>query len=117
MIEINTLDDQCITKQVYEGVDICAIKNTIDSDTNNLIFPFCGKHCFNSIKKAPTTSNGDSKYATALSWEGDGSVTKKSSMQILIEWITTEENCSTYFGGLDASGHTNGNRKDTYLGI
>ena len=28
--------------------------------------------------------------------------------------MTTEENCSKYFGGLDATGRTNGNRKEVY---
>ena len=35
-------------------------------------------------------------------------------MTILIDWLTTEENCSKYFGGIDANGCMNGNRKEAY---
>ena len=37
-----------------------------------------------------------------------------SSIEVLIEWLTTEENATNYFGGLDVDGQTNSNRKETY---
>jgi hypothetical protein len=33
---------------------------------------------------------------------------------VLVEWLSIQENCSNYFGGLDSNGKTSGNRKDTY---
>ena len=58
--------------------------------------------------------SGQSEYATVQSWDNDGDANKKSSIQILIDWLTTEENASKYFGGLDIEGRTSTARKETY---
>ena len=38
----------------------------------------------------------------------------KSSIDILIDWLTTEENANKYFGGLDIDGKTSATRKEAY---
>ena len=50
------------------------------------------------------------------SWDNDGDTSEgvKSSIEVLVNWLTTEENCSQYFGGIDSNGRTNGNRKEVY---
>ena len=59
-------------------------------------------------------NKGESDYAIAQSWEKDGTSTKMCSIKVLVEWLTTEENCSQYFGGLDANGRTSADRKEAY---
>ena len=118
MIKISSAHDK-ILDFVGDHVDISCLKNFSSDDLSNLIFPFCGQRCFNYIlnyrtKKNPAVSNGDSEYAASCSWDSDGSSKKRTSIQVLIDWFTTEENCSSYFGGVDEQGKTNGNRKDTY---
>ena len=103
--------EQQIKKQVDSSVDMNHIQNSLTNDNTNLIFPFCGIRCFRSIVKP---KKEESEYSIIKSWDNDGTSKSKSSIKVLIEWITTEENCSSYFGGLDATGRTNANRKETY---
>ncbi len=49
-----------------------------------------------------------------VSWEKDGEGSIRSSMEILIDWFTTEENVSKYYGGTDKHGKTNAERKEGY---
>lgn len=91
------------------------INNIVDSDIK-LIYPVCGKRCYNTVvfsknKKAPKSQ---SDYANGLNWDQDGNDNKKSSTTILIDWFTTEGNASSYFGGLDADGRTSSDRKEAY---
>jgi hypothetical protein len=101
---------------VENRFDMKKIMNDVANDTTQLIFPFCGRRCHKTIcnyrKKQDTKKVSD--YANSQNWENDGSSTKKSSIQVLIDWITTEENCSSYFGGVDSNGRTDGNRKESY---
>ena len=102
---------------VDENIDISSLKEFSNYELTNLIFPFCGKRCYNyiiNIRNKTTNKEGDSEYAISHSWDKDGSSKKKTSMEVLINWLTTEENCSSYFGGVDINGKTNGNRKETY---
>jgi hypothetical protein len=94
-----------------------------------LIFPMCSKRCFNILEKLrekskekPVSSKKNRKntkkqtveHVTPAIWDKDGDENKKSSIRILIDWLTTEGNLSDYFGGVDKNGLTNGNRKETY---
>jgi hypothetical protein len=77
-----------------------------------LIFPVCSKRCYKYVssyncKKEIVTSNSST-------WEGDGSKDTKSSSEVLINWLTTEENSVNYFGGSDKDGRTSSTRKETY---
>jgi hypothetical protein len=97
-----------------------------------LVFPFCTKRCFNSLvtlreknkkkKTTPSRSNISKETKKGImdsscppaNWDRDGGEGKKSSINVLVDWLTTEENLTDYFGGLDTEGNTNGNRKNTY---
>jgi hypothetical protein len=85
-----------------------------------IILPSCGRQChkniikkiasLNKTKKIDLKSDGRSK----LQWDKDGSSSQRSSIQVLVDWITTEENASSYFGGKNKKGKTNGSRKETH---
>ena len=109
------LEDKLIA-HIDKSIDMKVIDRFLLSEPSNLTFPFCGKRCFNSLhqvrNKKVTTS--DSDYAITQNWEKDGSTTCRSSMRVLIDWISTQENCSSYFGGLDSNGNTSANRKEAY---
>ena len=102
---------------VEDSVNRESIKNEILSDLTKLIFPICGKRCYNTVSHYRTTKEKkkrESEYTIAKCWETDGTIEKKCSMEVLIGWLTTEENCSSYFGGINAQGRTDSNRKETY---
>ena len=116
LITLNTVHDNLLDF-FPDDIDISCIKDFSTNDLTRLIFPFCGKRCFNYImnhRNKVTNKDGDSEYASSQNWDNDGSSKKKTSMAVLIDWFTTEVNCSSYFGGVDAQGSTNGNRKQTY---
>ena len=116
-IEIENPGDN-ILKQITDEVDIKKVMDALQQDETKLIFPVCGKRCYNTVihtrnKKDPKE---DSDYAAAKSWESDGNVMNgiKPSIEILIGWLTTEENASKYFGGIDKNGRTSATRKEAY---
>jgi hypothetical protein len=61
--------------------------------------------------RSSTDKNQDSNL---LNWENDGEENKRSSMSILIDWFTTEENVSNYYGGKNKFGKTTAERKEDY---
>ena len=107
-----------IVDHLIKGIKIKDIQNRIllHEDNTNLIFPVCGKRCYNTVtfNRYINDTKGVSEYASGQSWDNDGGTKNKSSIDVLIEWLTTEENSSNYFGGLDTDGRTNSNRKETY---
>ena len=116
-IEIEKEDDN-ILKQITEEVNMKKVMDVLKHKQTKLLFPVCGKRCYNTVihlrnKKDPKK---DSDYAAAKSWESDGNVIKglRSSIEILIGWLTTEENASKYFGGIDKNGRTSATRKEAY---
>ena len=116
-LEIETPKDK-IFEQIMNKVDMKKVMAVLQQTDTKLIFPVCGKRCFNSVShlRNKKDTKGDSEYAQAKSWEGDGSIdrTIRSSIDIMINWLTTEENASKYFGGLDKNGKTNATRKEAY---
>ena len=44
----------------------------------------------------------------------DGNKVNRSSIKVLLDWLTTEENASSYFGGVDNKGQTTATRKEAY---
>lgn len=117
-IIVNTGVDDKIFDQLHTDVDVKTILGNIKDSEKQLIFPVCGKRCYNTIlsmrNKKPVKTH--SEYATTQSWDNDGNESKgiKSSIEVLIEWISTEENSSSYFGGFDPEGKTNATRKEGY---
>jgi hypothetical protein len=108
--------DDKLLSLVNKNIDMDAVNSFIDSTQSNLIFPFCGKRCYNSLSliRKKNQMKGDSEYARIQNWEKDGTTTKRTLMKVLIDWFTTEENCSSYFGGVDSQGNTSANQKETY---
>ena len=114
-VELDGPNDKVLTL-VDKNIDIKKIVDDIKDINTKLIFPVCGKRCFNTVvfTRQKKTTKVNSEYATAHSWDSDGSETKKSSIEVLIDWITTEEHASSYFGGVDTAGNTNATRKEGY---
>ena len=96
--------------------DMASIVRHLSNHSTKLIFPVCGKRCYNTVSNVRNkeVNKEDSEYATNQNWEKDGTSTKMCSIEVLVEWLTTEENCSKYFGGLDANGRTSADRKEAY---
>lgn len=92
--------------------------NALQNNDRKLIFPICGKRYYNTVShtRDKKESKGDNEDALAKSWEGDGSAKSgvKSSIDVLINWLTTEENASKYFGGLDIEGRMNTTITESY---
>jgi hypothetical protein len=103
-----------------------------------LVFPLCTKRCYNSLigvrhrhkkqlisisrKKRPKKSmkdkrNNSMENSTTANWDRDGGDGKKPSIIVLVDWITTKENLTKYYGSLDMDGNTNRNQKDAYQKI
>ena len=116
VLEIEEINDK-ITDEIVDQTNLPAILDILKHDEKRLIFPICGKRCYNSVvfKRTKESKNKDeSEYSQAQSWDNDGDEKVKSSIEVLINWITTEENASSYFGGLDIEGRTSANRKESY---
>ena len=115
LIEYEGVGDKIVDQIV--GVDnMKVIQESMGIDDHKLIFPVCGKRCYNVVmssknKKKPKDV---SEYATIKNWNDDGNEFNRSSIKVLLDWLTTEENASSYFGGVDKKGRTNANRKEAY---
>ena len=114
-ITITKAKDKLI-QLVDSSVDMASIYEQISKTSTQLILPVCGKRCYNKLFNHRNKDNKkeDSEYASSASWETDGDDSSASSIRILINWLTTEENCSSYFGGIDVNGRTSANRKEAY---
>ena len=108
---------EIILNNIIEGIDMLRMTDNLKTDETQLIFPVCRKRCYNTVSKKTNKENkGQSEYTITQSWDKDGNVSTNtmSSIDVLINWITTEENASRYFGGLDVEGKTSANRKESY---
>ena len=115
-IELESSTDK-ILGLVDNRIEKNYVIETLSNIGTNLIFPFCGKRCFNTImtqRNKKESIGADSEYATLQNWEKDGGEHNKSSIDVLIDYFTTEENTNKYFGGLDKDGRTSSNRKEAY---
>jgi hypothetical protein len=81
-----------------------------------IVFPCCGKRCSKMVlasrkeckkksEQAIASTSIDSKL-TPPYWDKDSTDKCKSSIDVIIHWLTTEENATKYFGGLDKDGKT-----------
>ena len=115
VLELEGPEDKLI-EQVDKIVDMKNIQEYLKSGNTKLIFPVCGKRCYNTIEhsRSKIDTKKPSDYAVGQTWDNDGDENKKTSIDVLIEWLTTEENATNYFGGLDTDGRTSSDRKETY---
>ena len=96
--------------------------------STNVTLPVCGKHCHNvltrerrkkkevnirSSKEMNTSNNVNDN--TVVRWDSDGKDGTMSSEEVIVDWLTTAENCEKYFGGTyGAKNKVNGITKETY---
>jgi hypothetical protein len=96
------------------------VLNHLFCTKTHVLFPVCGKRCFKSVTGYRTKEVivldeliQDTPSAPA-NWDKDAHGDKPSSIQLLIQWLTTEENASLYFGGVNQAGKTTAMRKECY---
>ena len=101
--------------------------------STEVVLPVCGKQCYNmmvkarkkkvenNMKKQLAEEESDKKRFPNLipnqhkRWDNDGGENNLSSEEVIINWITTNENAEMYFGGNHGSNNsTNGISKETY---
>ena len=118
--DMNYLEYEGVSDKILDQVvgvkNIKHVQEYLNNKENKLLFPVCGKRCFNIVNGTRNKSKpkGVSEYAATQNWDDDGTTANRSSIKVLLDWLTTEENASSYFGGVDAQGKTNGNRKESY---
>lgn len=115
ILEVESKADKII-EQIVGLPKYNELEQQLKSHDPKIIFPVCGKRCYNTIchTRNKKVDKAQSEYAIAQSWENDGNDLNMSSIDVLIEWLTTEENATNYFGGLDIDGKTSSNRKESY---
>jgi hypothetical protein len=87
------------------------------SPSSRVIFPICGKCCFNKVTALRNLNEDnviEEQRNAIFNWDKDGSDVEKSSIELLIDWLTTEENVSKYFGSCDKYGRTQSERRESY---
>jgi hypothetical protein len=119
ILEVNS-SDNIFFSNMNKGEEMKSVLTSSKDDTK-FILPVCSKTCFNkvrSLKKekiASKSSTGTSTDdTTPANWEADAKDGKQSSAALLVNWLTTEENASSYFGGNDRNGRTSAKRKEVY---
>ena len=64
---------------IEKSVDMESIQTQLLSTLTKLIFPVCGKRCYNTVSHYRVTKNkskGDTEYTIAKSWDTDGTLEK-----------------------------------------
>ena len=96
--------------------------------SSKVILPVCSKSCYNSVirnrknkqketsQKKITSSTVTKKAKDGfVRWDSDGGDGKLSSEEIIVQWLTTNENADLYFGGVvGKKRNTVGTTKETY---
>ena len=62
-----------IKSTINNDIDNTTIQNSLINDARKLIFPVCGKRCFNCImsEKNKSKGKGESECSIAQSWDND----------------------------------------------
>lgn len=81
----------------------CATGNERDKYT----VLFCGKECYNKYKRVTEEKDKEEIKRANSGWTTDGVNGGKSSMDVLLSWLTDERNCDRYFGSKVSSSNTN----------
>jgi hypothetical protein len=113
-IEYMGIDDKLLDLLPDTNKDLKKIVKSFRCNTSKLFFPVCSKRCFKTVvatRKKVVTKLPPSVLAN---WDKDGINGNRSSISILIDWMTVEGNLSKYFGGLDRNGKTSADRKEAY---
>jgi hypothetical protein len=116
VIHLQGKDDRILRYYDCNDEDRDMITSQLTHDTK-LIFPVCGKCCLNKVNALRNLDEEKllkEQTTGILNWDKDGSDVEKSSIEVLIDWLTTEENASKYFGGVDKDGRTNSERRESY---
>ena len=94
-----------------------------------IILPFCQKHCYNQIMKLrdarPNYSNVKAmrkknaqesiERNSMLRWDSDSRNGSFTSEEVIVNWLTDAENAEKYFGGTHGpNSKVNGHTKDVY---
>ena len=88
----------------------------------DIILPVCSKSCYNAMlrnrKDADKVARKEKNYNSNqlnVRWDSDGGNGKLLSEEVIVQWLTTNENSDRYFGGvIGQKKRTNGTLKDTY---
>ena len=116
MLEFEGVGDK-IVDQIVGITNMKEVELYLEENTDmKLIFPVCGKRCFNIVSglRNKVKPKDTSDYSNSHNWDNDGNEVNRSSIKFLLDWLTTEENASSYFGGVDSQGRTSDTRKDGY---
>ena len=71
-------------------------------DMQDIVLRVCGKKCYNVLKRLRNKKNDKDKHFSSNRWHKDNiTADGPTSLSILIDWISTEENARKYFGGKD----------------
>lgn len=127
VLEINSVDD-IILGLVRSDEDCTPLVKKLVSSEHKLIVPVCSKSCYNSVVrykvkteaaiKKRNKNMGTDMLPTNNNWDSDGiEGVCVSSSRVLVNWLTTEENATAYFGGSNKDGRTSSTRKETYHNI
>lgn len=124
IISLTDKDDKLLKFLNIEEPVKSEVKSALRTGVN-VIFPCCGKRCHKIVAASRLENNKPSskKYVngsspttngTTPNWDKDETADKRSSIHFLIDWLTTEEHATKYFGGLDKDGRTSSDRKESY---
>jgi hypothetical protein len=113
-IEYMGRDDKLLELLPDTNKDLKKLVREFRCNTSKLFFPICGKNCYNKVVAARNKVVTTLPRSVLANWDKDGMNGNKSSISVLIDWMTTEGNMSKDFGGVNKNGKTNGDRKEVY---
>jgi hypothetical protein len=119
-IAMEKQDDKILEYIRVNSIERKVLNHLYSKDTP-ILFPVCGKRCSKLVtgyrhkEVIVLDDNATDVPMAPANWEKDSNGGKNlSSIQVLIDWLTTEENASQYFGGVNEQGKTNAMRKEGY---
>jgi hypothetical protein len=119
MVVMECMDDKILDYLQVNTTERKVLNHLFNQETP-ILFPVCGKRCYKSVvgyrtKEIIVLEDVLEEIPEPPSnWDKDGKDGKPSSIKVLIDWLTTEENASMYFGGVNEVGKTNAMRKESY---